>query len=73
MESNRDMRRSTPTPTGTHTIWILALAIAACQAPAAQPAYRLALDLADFAALPITGELDRAEHARAAGQGQLPP
>ena len=42
----------------TKAIWILALALAVAHAFAAQPASRLTLELAEFAQMPITGELN---------------
>jgi glucose/arabinose dehydrogenase/mono/diheme cytochrome c family protein len=52
------MSTSQPKSTAMHSIWIVALALAVWQALAAQPAARLALELADYAQMPITGELD---------------
>ena len=50
--------RSTRTDLATQAILIVLLALAVAQTPAAQPATRLALQLEDYAQMPITGELD---------------
>jgi len=52
------MSSSKPKATGIKAIWILALALAVAHTIAAQPTSRLALELADYAQMPITGELD---------------
>src|SRR5688572_19711219 len=52
------MTSAKPKAPGIKEIWILVLALAVWQTLAAQPAARLALELADYAQMPITGELD---------------
>src|SRR5436190_18407028 len=52
MSSTRRTARATP------AIWMVAVALAAAQTPAAQPAARLSLQLEDYVQMPITGELD---------------
>jgi mono/diheme cytochrome c family protein len=47
-----------PTAQRIKAIWIPVLALAIIHTPSAQPAPRLALELADYAQMPITGELD---------------
>jgi mono/diheme cytochrome c family protein len=59
LETSLPMSRSKPISTKTQAIWILALALAVAHTITAQPAEsRLALELADYAQMPITGELD---------------
>ena len=52
------MSSSKPEAPGKKAIRILALALAVAHTLAAQPTPRLTLDLADYAQMPITGELD---------------
>jgi mono/diheme cytochrome c family protein len=52
------MTSSEPAARRTEALWIVALALAAWHSLAAQPALRLTVDLADYAQMPITGELD---------------
>ena len=47
-----------PTARVLQAIWIPALAVVIAAAPAAQPATRLTLDVADYLQMPITGELE---------------
>ena len=51
------MSRSQPTRRRMQAMWMVALALAVWHTPAAQPATRLSLELADYAEVPITGEL----------------
>ena len=46
-----------PKATRTQAIWILALALATTQTPASQSAPTMTLELAEYAQMPITGEL----------------
>jgi mono/diheme cytochrome c family protein len=52
------MSSSKPKPPAMEAIWIVALTLAAWPTVAAQSAARLTLELADYAQMPITGELD---------------
>jgi mono/diheme cytochrome c family protein len=52
------MSSSKPAVPATQGIWIVPLALTVWLGLAAQPTARLALELADYAQMPITGELD---------------
>ncbi len=65
------MSRFQPTRRRVHAMWMVALALAVWHTLAAQPATRLSLELADYAQVPITGDLTGAEHAGPADQGEF--